>query len=578
MKKSHLKGGIRLSTLTIILIGIAVAATVSIATTMLVSVYNNSLIKDAEVSSQQVVNQTTVAMNNYLDGMKEKLDKISEEIENSESIEAFFDNISVTTRLQTDVHSIIVYDSDGKLIESASDGLKIKKDVYKNLSFDKTSFENSKEYALTAPHVETIFKNSYPWVVTLAKKEQNALFGKVKYIAIDFRFSEIAKYIDNIGMGRHGYCFIIDKDGNIVYHPQQQLLFVGIKQEETKKFVGVKDGVLYDNDILYTINTTADNNWRIVGVNYTEELTADGTSKIVDTVLAVFLVSLFIAFVIMILYSQVVNKPVKELVKAMKKFETAANDFKYKPEDNITVKEIKTLDNSFEHMTKQIKALMDKVRNEEIALRKTELKALQAQINPHFLYNTLDSIQWMCEQNKSEDAVKMVGALAKLFRISISRGHELITIKDELQHAKNYFIIQSYRYRNQFEYEFNVDDGLENYLCNKITIQPLIENAIYHGIDRMVDEGKISVNVKDKGKDIIIEVEDNGIGMTKEQCEKILKKERSDSSGIGVKNVNDRLKIYFGDEYGLTIESELDVGTKVTVKIPKISEEPKNEV
>lgn len=578
MKKSHLKGGIRLSTLTIILIGIAVAATVSIATTMLVSVYNNSLIKDAEVSSQQVVNQTTVAMNNYLDGMKEKLDKISEEIENSESIEAFFDNISVATRLQTDVHSIIVYDSDGKLIESASDGLKIKKDVYKNLSFDKTAFENSKEYALTAPHVETIFKNSYPWVVTLAKKEQNALFGKVKYIAIDFRFSEIAKYIDNIGMGRHGYCFIIDKDGNIVYHPQQQLLFVGIKQEETKKFVGVKDGVLYDNDILYTINTTADNNWRIVGVNYTEELTADGTSKIVDTVLAVFLVSLFIAFVIMILYSQVVNKPVKELVKAMKKFETAANDFKYKPEDNITVKEIKTLDNSFEHMTKQIKALMDKVRNEEIALRKTELKALQAQINPHFLYNTLDSIQWMCEQNKSEDAVKMVGALAKLFRISISRGHELITIKDELQHAKNYFIIQSYRYRNQFEYEFNVDDGLENYLCNKITIQPLIENAIYHGIDRMVDEGKISVNVKDKGKDIIIEVEDNGIGMTKEQCEKILKKERSDSSGIGVKNVNDRLKIYFGDEYGLTVESELDVGTKVTVKIPKISEEPKNEV
>lgn len=577
MKKIRFKGSIRLSVLTIILIGIAVAATVAITITMFVPAYNKSLLSDAEMSSEQAVSQTSVAINNYIDGMKSKLDKISEELENSNSIEEFFDKIAVTARIQTDIHSIIVYDSDGKLIETASDGLELKQDVYKNLSFDKNMFENTEDYVITSPHVQTIFKNSYPWVVTIAKKEADALFGKIKYIAIDFRFSEIAKYIDNIGMGRHGYCFIIDKEGDIVYHPQQQLIFVGIKNEETKNLVNYKDGINYENDTIYTINSTADKNWRIVGVSYTEDLTAEGATRIYYSVLGALLVSIIIAFVIMKLYSHVVNKPVYELVKAMKDFETSTKEFEYK-EENITVREIKTLDESFEHMTSRIKALMEKVRKEEIVLRKTELKALQAQINPHFLYNTLDSIQWMCEQGKSEDAVKMVGALAKLFRISISRGHELITIKDELRHAENYFIIQSYRYRNQFEYEFNVDAGLENYLCNKITIQPLIENAIYHGIDRMVDEGKISVNVKDKGKDIIIEVEDNGIGMTAEQCKKILKKERSDSSGIGVKNVNDRLKIYFGDEYGLTIESELDVGTKVTVKIPKISEEPKNEV
>ncbi len=577
MKKIRFKGSIRLSVLTIILIGIAVAATVAITITMFVPAYNKSLLSDAEMSSEQAVSQTSVAINNYIDGMKSKLDKISEELENSNSIEEFFDKIAVTARIQTDIHSIIVYDSDGKLIETASDGLELKQDVYKNLSFDKNMFENTEDYVITSPHVQTIFKNSYPWVVTIAKKEADALFGKIKYIAIDFRFSEIAKYIDNIGMGRHGYCFIIDKEGDIVYHPQQQLIFVGIKNEETKNLVNYKDGINYENDTIYTINSTADKNWRIVGVSYTEDLTAEGATRIYYSVLGALLVSIIIAFVIMKLYSHVVNKPVYELVKAMKDFETSTKEFEYK-EENITVREIKTLDESFEHMTSRIKALMEKVRKEEIVLRKTELKALQAQINPHFLYNTLDSIQWMCEQGKSEDAVKMVGALAKLFRISISRGHELITIKDELRHAENYFIIQSYRYRNQFEYEFNVDDGLENYLCNKITIQPLIENAIYHGIDRMVDEGKISVNVKDAGKDIIIEVEDNGIGMTAEQCKKILKKERSDSSGIGVKNVNDRLKIYFGDEYGLTIESELDVGTKVTVKIPKISEEPKNEV
>ena len=237
------------------------------------------------------------------------------------------------------------------------------------------------------------------------------------------------------------------------------------------------------------------------------------------------------------------------------------------------------LSDSFAHMSVTIQNLVEKVHKEEKELRKTELKALQAQINPHFLYNTLDSIQWMCEQGKNEEATKMVGALAKLFRISISKGRELITIKEELQHAENYLIIQSFRYRNQFSYSFDVDEGLENYYCNKITVQPLIENAIYHGLDRMVDKGEIKITVKqaeDCENDILITVSDNGVGMTKEQCERVLSKERSDSSGIGVKNVNDRLKIYFGEKYGLSIESELDVGTSVTVRIPKLDKEAAN--
>ena len=175
----------------------------------------------------------------------------------------------------------------------------------------------------------------------------------------------------------------------------------------------------------------------------------------------------------------------------------------------------------------------------------------------------------------------MVGALARLFRISISRGKELIPIKDEMTHAKSYLIIQSYRYKNQFSYNFDIEESIENYLCNKITVQPLIENAIYHGLDRMVDEGHIEISAKtatDDPNDIIITVADNGIGMTEEQCRKILLKERSDSSGIGVKNVNDRLKIYFGEKYGITIESELDVGTTVMVRIPKVEKEDDYEV
>ena len=177
----------------------------------------------------------------------------------------------------------------------------------------------------------------------------------------------------------------------------------------------------------------------------------------------------------------------------------------------------------------------------------------------------------MCEQGNSADAVRMVGALAKLFRISISRGKELIPIEDELNHAKSYLVIQSYRYKNQFTYEFEVEDAVKHYLCNKITLQPMIENAIYHGIDRMVDEGLIRIEAKAAGDDIEFRVSDNGAGMTPEQCESILKKERSDSSGIGIKNVNDRIKIFFGEQYGIRIESELDAVSYTHLTLPTIA-------
>lgn len=167
----------------------------------------------------------------------------------------------------------------------------------------------------------------------------------------------------------------------------------------------------------------------------------------------------------------------------------------------------------------------------------------------------------------------MVNALARLFRISISKGHELIPIEKELEHARSYLKIQNYRYKNQFTYSFEVDENCLSYYCNKITLQPLIENAIYHGINRMIDEGEIVVRIYERGSEVIFEVEDNGVGMTEEQCSQILHHEPGDKSGIGIKNVNDRIRIYFGEQYGLSIESELDEGTKIIINMPKIRED-----
>ena len=568
-----------LSALTVICVTVASLAAVSSCIAIFASVYSRSLMRDAKVNSEQTVQQTAIAMNNNLEAMKNKLTAVRNILYESKEPDDFRSKTEALTKIQNDIFAVTVYDHEGNILSCTGSGNTLKKETYKDLSFDKALFEGAADFALSEPHVQTLFDGVYPWVVTLAIRTDRPVFGGGTYVAIDFSFSEIAKYIDKVGVGRHGYCYITDAEGNIIYHPQQQLIFSHLKSEDAGIVSSLSDGVHEDENVIYTLSTTYDRSWRIVGVSYTDELVTERQSQIFMSIVVSLLCCAAVSVAVLAVYAIIVNAPVRSLIKAMKAFENAADSFSYSS-GNEAVTELQVLSDSFEHMSNRIKQLMERVRTEETELRKTELKALQAQINPHFLYNTLDSIQWMCEQGKNEDAMKMVSALAKLFRISISRGHELIPIKDELQHAKNYLVIQSYRYRNQFSYSFDIETRLEHYLCNKITVQPLIENAIYHGIDRMVDEGEIKISVKeapDNKDDILITVEDNGVGMTEEQCRKILRKERSDSSGIGVKNVNDRLKIYFGEKYGLTIKSELDVGTIVTVRIPKIEAEAENE-
>ena len=568
-----------LSALTVICVTVASLAAVSSCIAIFASVYSRSLMRDAKVNSEQTVQQTAIAVNNNLEAMKNKLTAVRNILYESKEPDDFRSKTEALTKIQNDIFAVTVYDHEGNILSCTGSGNTLKKETYKDLSFDKALFEGAADFALSEPHVQTLFDGVYPWVVTLAIRTDRPVFGGGTYVAIDFSFSEIAKYIDKVGVGRHGYCYITDAEGNIIYHPQQQLIFSHLKSEDAGIVSSLSDGVHEDENVIYTLSTTYDRSWRIVGVSYTDELVTERQSQIFMSIVVSLLCCAAVSVAVLAVYAIIVNAPVRSLIKAMKAFENAADSFSYSS-GNEAVTELQVLSDSFEHVSNRIKQLMERVRTEETELRKTELKALQAQINPHFLYNTLDSIQWMCEQGKNEDAMKMVSALAKLFRISISRGHELIPIKDELQHAKNYLVIQSYRYRNQFSYSFDIETRLEHYLCNKITVQPLIENAIYHGIDRMVDEGEIKISVKeapDNKDDILITVEDNGVGMTEEQCRKILRKERSDSSGIGVKNVNDRLKIYFGEKYGLTIKSELDVGTIVTVRIPKIEAEAENE-
>ena len=528
--------------------------------------YRSAMVQSARTSSAQAVSQVSNTVGSYLSDMDQAMELVEQSV--SESEESRDRLLAAFLKFRPDVVAVTSYSADGELLDCWSLGREPRDSIFQNLSFNLEMARSSEGSYMTAPHVETIFEGYYPWVVTMTAPLEGS--GEAAWVSLDLSFSGISNYINNVSIGQRGYCFLMDDDGNIIYHPQQQLLYAGLKSEDTEALAALKDGAYADDTVIYSIASVGDSGWRAVGVSYVDELVNRNVNDMIRLTFWLAVVVLAVAVLTSWLLSRLMGKPLRGLASAMESFEADADHFTYRPVGGT--REVQELSDSFEHMVLRIQELMTTVREEEINLRKTELKALQAQINPHFLYNTLDSIAWMCEQGRNADAVKMVHALARLFRISISRGHELIPIAKEIEHAESYLQIQMYRYKNQFTYTFDVDPDCLGYYCNKITLQPIIENSINHGLELMVEEGRIDVCVRQDGDDIVFSVQDNGVGMSEEQIKAIMQHGPTDRTGIGIKNVNDRLKIYFGRNYGLHITSEPDVGTCVEIRMPKIRE------
>ena len=536
---------------------------------LFLNAYRRSILRSAQTSSRQAVDQVSNTVAGYVSDMDGVMalvkSTLQTALQDSQEREEFFDNL---LKIRADVAAVTTYDAAGNLLSCWALDHQPREEIYENLSFDAAALSLYAEGYISQPHVESIFEGWYPWVVTMPAALDAG--GPEAWVALDLKFGSISSYINNVGIGQHGYCFLMDQSG-ILYHPQQQLIYSQLKEEDTAALAVRSDGVYSESNVIYAIKTVEGSPWRVVGVSYVDELVTSNVGEVTRILVLSALAVLLAALLSSIVISRALSRPLKGLSAAMRQFEKSADRFTYAPVGGA--REVQALSESFGHMVVKIQQLMDTVRREEINLRKTELKALQAQINPHFLYNTLDSISWMCEQGRNAEAVQMVNALAQLFRISISKGHELIPIRSELRHAESYLKIQQHRYKNQFSYRFDVDEGCLDFLCNKITLQPIIENAIYHGINGLVDEGEIVITLRAEGTDVVFTVADNGVGMDQAQIEAILRKERSDHTGIGIKNVNDRLKIYFGEGYGITIRSEPDEGAVVTIRMPQVREE-----
>ncbi len=543
--------------------------------------FNQSLISNKTTNSTQMVEQVANTLNSYMRNLLNTSDKIIENLAVHEN--ALYDEeetgqkvVTSAFQMNTSIAAISIFDRSGNILAIAPQ--KPTRDVASIIS--QQWYQNAKlsesSYVFSPPHIQNIFKGEYFWTVTLSRRlsEAGDVFPEGTLFMLDMNFEQMDEYCTNATIGKRGYVYIVDEGNNIIYHPQQQVINVGLKEEDLA-FIGQKPDGEYihtSDDSVMVIRTLENTGWRLVGISYLNEA-SEVRNEIISYLAAVLIAGFLAIFVISLIISKIILRPLEKLTSSMKLVRDG--NFDIRAETN-SIYEVEQLSISFNHMVNRINELMGQVILEEQELRKSELKALQSQINPHFLYNTLGSILWMCEKNRGPEAAVMVSALASLFRISISKGKELIPIRDELTHAESYLIIQKMRYKDQFTYTIEADESLKDYLCPKISLQPIIENAIYHGIDRCVDKGEIHIHISEKGSDILMQVTDNGLGMSEKVLAGILQSESQNDYGIGLKNVDSRVKIFFGKQYGITIESQLDEGTCVSILIPRITEDVTN--
>lgn len=426
---------------------------------------------------------------------------------------------------------------------------------------------------VSSSHVQNVVAGRYTWVVSISKAVTTGS-GEVKgVLLVDLNYSVINSLCNEIDMGDRGYIFVLDREGNIIYHPQQQLVNSHIKSEEIDDVLGVSTQVSVDSDEgekLYISNHSAVTGWTVVGVAYQDEVLRD-RDNIMRFYAIIFGVFLLLAVVLSAFISTAVTRPLKGLVNTMREVQQSGLDTRI---DTSGPREVGQLSRAFNTMMQRLKGLVEQRDKEQEQRRKSELRALQAQINPHFLYNTLDSIIWMAESGHNEEVVEMTAALGHLFRSSISESRELVPLRVEIENIRSYLTIQQMRYQEKLRFSIDVPEELNNYQLPKLLLQPLVENAIYHGVKPRSGGGQIDVRACRDGGLLYIEVRDNGMGMDNDTRENILDlSPGKQSSGIGVKNVHERIRLRFGEAYGLTYFSTPGEGTTVRMVLPGEPEE-----
>lgn len=428
------------------------------------------------------------------------------------------------------------------------------------------------ETVFSRPHVQNLYPGEYPWVVSVTRKVrywQDDL-PRIGILMADMRLEPLEDICRSVTLGDNGYLYILDDSGNIIYHPEQKLMSLELISEENI----LSEDTQSEDQSMVLAQTIEGTNWKLTA-SVTSDDVAKYSTAFISRVTWVVIALMAGVLLVALWLSMRIVQPLTDIQVSMQRIERNLDDNRMSlPEEGFA--EYASLAHSYNVMLRRIRGLMQETVDRQEQLRRMEIGALQEQINPHFLYNTLDSIVRVMETGRTPEAIEMVQALAKLFRLSINNGDYFLTVEQEMDYARNYLTIQQVRYKKRFKYELYMDESIKDLPCPKIILQPLIENSLKHGMSDMPGCTLI-VRARQEGYNIVLSVEDDGLGIPPEKLKKLQEMLRDDSNimvkksryGIGLRNTNRRIKLLYGSDYGLTIESEVEERTCVTITFPK---------
>lgn len=468
----------------------------------------------------------------------------------------------IDTLLQNDssIKSIVVVSKDGRILSNEKNlDMSVSSDMMKEDWYIE-SIHNTMP-VLTGARMQSFSSDKDNWVISVSTEITGDSGDNLGVLLMDMEYSVIEDHLRSLDLGREGYVFLLNDKGEPVYHKDTSYFSDPDKLAQLLEIQSAGDGYDKASNLLTCQTQIEKTGWTMVGVVSLDTL------KMLERQLfeAVLLTGglLFIAVLLIgILFTRRLSTPMADLERGMNEIEKLAE---VRIRKN-SFYEVELLAGNYNRMIHRIRILMDEISDKEKTLRHAELNALVSQINPHFLYNTLDTIVWMAEFNDSTRVIALTKSLAAFFRLSLSGGRELITVGDELEHVRQYLYIQKERYGDKLNYTIHAPEEVLDYTVPKIILQPIAENSIYHGIKPLDSPGQITITVQEEGEKLIFTVSDNGAGCRPDAA---AADNPSRPGKVGLKNVDERLKLYYGPGYGVTIPPAPGAGCRVELTVGK---------
>ncbi|WP_270235488.1 cache domain-containing sensor histidine kinase [Streptococcus anginosus] len=523
-----------------------------------------------EQNTRKTIQQSGQFITSYLQKVKQTTSSLAENEkiktyaqtpsqENAEQLRQLFATILKT---DSDLVSAILVTKDGNLISTDPElTMKTSADMMKEKWYQDAIHKGAMPI-LTPARRTVSHTTGEKWVISIMQEVVDKDGKNLGVVRLDIGYKTLEAYLDQLQLGKEGFTFIVDANHDFVYHPKKAVYSSHAEMKAMAPYLSVKNGYVKSKQAYVSQYQIPNSGWTLIGVSSMEQLHAVQT-QILWSFIGTGLFALGVCLIGIWFVLRLWIKPLRDLQATILKVGSGHSDLRA---NETGSPELVDLARQFNIMLDRIDQLMIAVKEEEQNVSRYELQALSSQINPHFLYNTLDTIVWMAEFNDSKRVVEVTKSLAKYFRLALNQGHEQISLKDEIDHVRQYLFIQKQRYGEKLQYEIKELKQYDDYKIPKLILQPLVENAIYHGIKEMNRQGRIRVSVSENDTQLIVSIYDNGRGfVASETTNATLVR----LGGVGLKNVDQRLQLQFGKSYHMEIKSEENTYTEIRLYFPR---------